>query len=56
MPYDVSLPMPYIAALDHLTRALSTLDALNDGVAAAQLSGVIDLVMARIGDQSRLTH
>lgn len=56
MPANLLPPMPYIRALDLLTRALSTLDDLDEGIAAAQLSGVIDLVAARLGDQSRCTH
>lgn len=56
MSINSSLPVPYFGALDLLTRALGMLDDLNEGLAAAQLSGVIDLVAARIGDDSLRTH
>lgn len=56
MSADPSLPVPYFGALDLLTRALGMLDDLNEGIAAAQLSGVIDLVAARIGDDGRRAH
>ena len=48
--------LSYAATLDLLTRALATLDALDEGVAAAHLCSVIDLVAARLGDHSLSRH
>lgn len=48
--------MPYILTLDLLTRALNTLDEMDEAIAAAHLSGVIDMVRERLGEQSLLTH
>lgn len=56
MPADLLPSTPYIRALDLLSRALSTLDDLDEGIAAAQLSSVIDIVAARIGEESHRTH
>ncbi|GAA0668757.1 hypothetical protein FHT00_000356 [Sphingomonas insulae] len=56
MRADFLVSAPYVRALDLLMRALGTLDDLDEGVAAAQLSGVIDLVAARITEQSRCMH
>ncbi len=56
MRADLLLSTPYLRTLDLLTRALGALDELGEGVAAAQLSGVIDMVAARISEESGCTH
>ncbi len=56
MASDPSSPLSYAATLDLLTRALATLDSLDEGVAAAHLCSVIDLVAARLGEHSLSRH
>ncbi|MCP3734884.1 hypothetical protein M9979_08375 [Sphingomonas sp. RP10(2022)] len=46
----------YFTTLTLLNQALDALDELGEGIAAAHLSSVIDLVAARIGEPSRSQH
>lgn len=56
MPTRARLTPEYFATLALLRDALSALDELGEGIAAAHLSSVIDLVAARIGETSTARH
>lgn len=56
MTRNPSTSLPYAATLDLLTRALAALEDLDEGIAAARLCGVIDLVAARLGEHSLARH